>query len=69
MENVKKIAKLAENKYLEPVFKGSKVHLLSDIFLIGDKGYQKIKNYHKNSLTPELSRILCKGRKITSNKS
>lgn len=34
------------------IFKRSKVHLLKDTLLIGDKGYQEIQNIHLNSLTP-----------------
>ena len=34
------------------IFKRSGFHLLKDILLIGDKGYQGLKVYHFNSLTP-----------------
>jgi hypothetical protein len=34
------------------IFKRSKYHFLTDILLVGDKGYQGIKFYHSNSLTP-----------------
>ena len=34
------------------IFKRSRVNLLKDILLIGDKGYQGLKLYHFNSLTP-----------------
>jgi hypothetical protein len=34
------------------IFKKSKFHFLKDILLVGDKGYQSLKLYHSNSLTP-----------------
>ena len=34
------------------IFKRSKYHFLKDILLIGDKGYQGLKEYHANTLTP-----------------
>ena len=34
------------------IFKNSRYHFLEDILLIGDKGYQGLKLYHANSLTP-----------------
>ena len=35
------------------MFKESKLLLREDIVCLGDKGYQGIKKYHKNSLTPK----------------
>ena len=35
------------------MFKESKLWLREDIVCLGDKGYQGIKKYHKNSLTPK----------------
>jgi len=34
------------------IFKRSKTHFAKDILCVGDKGYQGIKIYHGNSLTP-----------------
>ena len=34
------------------IYRRSKVHFLKDILAVGDKGYQGIKIYHSNSLTP-----------------
>ena len=34
------------------IFKRSEYHFYEDILLIGDKGYQGIKLFHSNSLTP-----------------
>jgi len=34
------------------VFKQSKIHLVDDILLVGDKGFQGICAIHKNSLIP-----------------
>ena len=35
------------------MFKESKLWLREDLVCLGDKGYQGIKKYHKNSLTPK----------------
>ncbi|MDR1240413.1 MAG: transposase [Oscillospiraceae bacterium] len=34
------------------IFKRSEYHFLKDILLVGDKGYQGLKLYHSNTLTP-----------------
>lgn len=34
------------------MFKESKLNIKKEIKILGDKGYQGIKNYHENSLTP-----------------
>jgi hypothetical protein len=34
------------------IFKRSKTHFAKDILTVGDKGYQGLKFYHSNSLTP-----------------